>query len=1268
MDTFHTFIVTNYNHIITIFIYNLTKIMKRNYFICCLFALLSSLNVLAFDFEADGIYYTITGSGTVSVVKGTYDYDGDVTIPKTVSNGVETFNVTGIGEGAFKSCGELVSAILPEGLTSIGKEAFYQSGIKTINFPSTLTSMGSGTFYECGNLTSVVLPDALKDIAEYAFYQCTNLKTLTLGSQTITIEQYAFYRTSLETVFIPQSTKKVGRNAFAYCEKMKSLKVDNAAATIGYGAFSYCIALEDIDLGNAIYDIGALEGNNIIYSGDYVGVFQHCDNLKSITLPASLKNIGLKAFAWCSRLYDVQLPNSLTAIGQYAFYDCAIASIYLPESLTNIYDCAFMGCPLTNVSFSSTSHLTNIGSYAFNGCPLSSITFPSSLKKIGRNSFENTPIQEIIIPTSVTDIDVCAFSNCKLLKDVKIDNATVKMTAAFFGCTSLENVDLGNSTTELNSDPNNYHWGCFGNCVSLKEIRFPNSINIISHCTFQGCSNLENIILPNMLVSIGAYMFSDCTKLKNITLPNTLQNIEDYVFSGCTQLSSITLPSSLITIGINAFQNCNSLKSVLIPENVNSIGSNAFLNCTGLESVIFDNSVLAIQTSTFQGCKSLKKVDLGKITYIGQSAFRYCTQLEKIIIPNSVEKMIGSFANCTGLKEVSIGTGLKSLESYGNEWDSAAQSYYPLGVFYGCLKLNSVVINSEILTALDNGCFYNCKSLKKIELPASVTSIGGNAFNGCNVLSHIYMNATTPPSISGNTFSDYNTPTLHVPSSAKTSYTKADNWKNFKNIIAIGSEPKATAEEIAALDALLTEATALYNGSVEGAEPGNYRPGAKAALKAVIDEVAARIKDNMLAEDVEDCTELLNTAMKSFKNKQVKNDIQTNNTLAFAETLKAATGSEFRLPIEMNNTDEITGVQFDLYLPEGMALSQDEYGDYNIELSERTTARRHSVASRVMPDGALRVVVSSQQNATFSGNSGTLLTLVLFPASTLEAGDYDVELKNVILTDPDAKRYAAADMKSVITVSTYTMGDVNNDGHIDVADLAGVVRFILENADASLIFNAADMDGNGVVEINDYAALVNVILNQSTPSAAPQHRAKAIRNTVIGLSDLCMNTNGEGELMVHLDNNDMQYTGLQFDLRLPDGIELMDEGAEATGIHHGAWVQKRADGTYRVICASLMNDELREGNVLRLQVKVTGAVNRELEVIADNVVLSDVNAVRHEAASAKAALNTDDATSISEELRVNEESANVIFNLSGQRLNKLQKGVNIVNGKKTVVK
>ena len=1204
--------------------------MKRNYFICCLIALLSSLNVFAFDFEVDGIYYTITGSGTVSVVKGTYDYDGDVAIPKTVSNGVETFNVTSIGESAFRSCGELVSVTMPEGLTTIGKEAFYQSSIKTVSLPSTLSGMGASAFRECRNLIGLVLPDALKEIKEYVFYYCENLKTMTLGNQTANIEQYAFYKTSIEHVVIPSSAKNIALYAFAENSSLKSLVINDAAVFIDYCAFYRCTGLTSIELGNAVTGFGTI--NRYSYS-DYsscYGAFTECGALTKIVIPESVTKISEATFRDCSRLYDVTLPNTITDIGARAFNGCAITQIDLPASLTSI------------------------GDFAFSGCPFESIGFPSSLKTIANNAFSNAKFKELFIPSSVIKIGAWAFENCTSLTKVKIDNAPVELGEAFQGCTSLTEVDLGNAVTSMPGGDA----GCFRNCTSLTTIKLPNTIKVLGRRAFEGCTKLENVTLPNALTNIEDCAFYGCIRLKSLSLPNTLQTIGDLVFDNCSLLQSITLPLSMKSIGREAFRNCTSLTNVLIPEHVTSLGSYAFSGCSGLESVVFDNSVLEVQANTFCDCTNLRNVELGKVTSILWEAFRNCTNLESIVIPNSVETLGHAFDKCSSLKSVVIGTGLKTILNGENSQ----------GLFSNCTKLSSVVIKSQILSSIGQRSFFNCRSLKKIELPASVTSIGETVFEGCSVLSHIYMNAATPPTIQSNTFSDYNTPTLHVPSSAKTSYTKADNWKNFTNIIAIGSEPKATAEEIAALDALLTEAQALYNGSVEGTEPGNYRPGAKAAFKAIIDDVQARFSNNMLAEDAEDCTELLNTAIKSFKNKQVKNEIQTNNTLAFAETLKAAIGSEFRLPIEMNNVDPITGVQFDLYLPEGMTLSEDEYGDYLIELSDRTTVRRHAVASRVMPDGALRVVVSSQQNAAFEGNNGTLLTLVLFPKSTMEAGDHDVELKNIVLTDPDAKRYAAADMKSIITVSAYTMGDVNNDGYIDVADLAGVVRFILENADASLVFNAADMDGNGVVEINDYAALVNVILSQNSPSNTRMFRANAIRNAVITLSTLCLNKDGNGELSVCLPVNDLHYTGLQFDLTLPEGIELLDEGAETTDARHGAWMQKRVDGTYRVICSSMMNDEFCEGEVLRLQVKVTGEVSCESELVASDVVLSDVNATRHEAASVKASLNIDDATGIQDVGSKMEDGSYTIYNLAGQRIQKMQKGLYIVNGKKVAFK
>ena len=1216
------------------------KRMKK-FFLFALMALVPVLQGWAYDFEVDGIYYTLTGTHTVSVDKGAYDYEGDVTIHANVANGGHTYTVTAIADNAFKSM-KIENVVLPEGLTTIGNSSFQSSTLKSITLPSTLSSMGTSAFRECKSLTAIALPDGLKEVKKGVFYACNNLKTMTLGQNTTVIETDAFRQTSITNVVIPKSVKTIANASFCENTAMKSLVINDAAVFIDYDAFYRCTGLETIDFGNAVTGFGC-------YSPDYYryGSFRECTSLTKVVIPSTVTELR-STFKDCTRLYDVTLPESLTTIDASAFLHCAIKELTIPSSVSYIGLYAFEGCPMSKITFSAPSSLANIGGYAFNGCPLTSITLPSTLTTIGQRAFQNTSLTEVVIPQSVTEIKAYAFNECKSLKKVKVENAPVIMTTAFPQCTALTDVDLGNAVVKLSGTNG---WGCFHGCTSLKSIKLPNTTNVGIYCFYE-CTALEDITLPNNIQTIGHHAFYNCRMLKGITLPNTLQTIEEYVFYGCSGLQSISLPTSLKTIGRNGFDLCTSLKEILIPEGLTSLGEYVFSSNYAIESVVFDNTVVAIPNNAFFECKSLKKVELGKVTSIADYAFQNCTKLESIVIPNSVESLGLVFMGCSSLKSVVIGTGLKTIGGY---------EYYKRGLFSDCTKLTSVEIKSMVLTSVGDCCFYNCRSLKKIELPASVTSIGQRAFEGCSVLGNVYMLPTTPPGISANTFSDYNTPTLHVPADAKTSYTKADNWKNFTNVVAIGSEAKVSTEDYAALEALLIQAQALYNGAVEGTEPGNYRPGAKAALKAAIEEVESIISPTMLAEDAADCTELLNNAMQSFRNKQVKNDIQTNNTLSFAGSLKAATGSEFRLPIEMNNADAITGVQFDLYLPEGLTLSEDEYGDYNIELSNRTTTRRHSVASRVMADGALRVVVSSTQNATFDGNSGTLLTLVLFPKSTLESGDYDVELKNIILTDPQATRYAAPDMKSVITVSNYTMGDVNNDGHIDVADLAGVVRFILENADASLVFNAADMDGNGVIEINDYAALVNVILSQSSSSGAPMRRASAMLQEIVS-----MNVNDDGELMVCLPVNDMRYTGLQFDLRLPEGIELMEGGVEATDGRHGAWMQRHADGTYRIVCASMMNDEFGEGEVLRLHVKTTATVGDDATAICGNVVLSDVDAVRHETAPAALDLKAGGATGIMDVATDGE--GETVYDLQGRRVCQPAHGLYIVGGKKVVIK
>ena len=1200
----------------------------------CLLAVLPSMEALAYDFESDGIYYTITGSNTVSVVSGDYAYDGDITIPQAVGLSGKTYLVTAIGDNAFQSNTALESVTLPEGLTMIGNQAFCSSSVKTVSLPLTLSSIGASAFQDCKNLTGIVLPDALKDVKDYTFAYCSNLKTLSLGNQTVTIGTRAFHETAIETLTIPQTTTTIGEYAFSSIAALKTITINDAPVTILAYAFQDCQNLENLNLGNKIIKISGTI-NQFGVSGTQ-GAFSNCTNLTTVTLPSSLQVLDKGAFEGCKKLRDVTLPQSLTAILPYVFANCAIEHIDFPQTLTEI------------------------GEGAFSSCPIRDIIFPSELRSIGNTAFYGSSIHSLTIPKSVINIGDDAFAYSKDLKTVVIENAPLTLGSSFNGCSSLENVNLGNAVTEINGS---HHYilgwaqGTFTNCTSLKDIVIPNSIKVIGGSAFMGCSNLESVTLPNALTQIEGSAFRNCYNLKEIGLPETIQIIGPYAFDGCKSLNKIDFPETLSTIEEYAFRDCIGISEIVIPTNVSKLGGYSFYGCNNLKSVIIDNAVVSIEDYVFYGCSSLSNVDLGRATYIGCGAFRFCNSLSSITIPNSVTS-IGedsdsrAFWGCNALTSVTIGNGLPKI---------------PFGMFQDCGKLNEIIfVEGSRVSYINNNAFQNCRSLKKIELPASINYIYGDAFNGCSALSHIYMNSTTPPTIYDTSFPDYENPTLHVPSSALTDYTRADYWKKFEKVIAIGSEPKATAEEIAALETLLGEAQTLYNNAVEGTEPGNYRPGAKAALKAVINEVSARISEDMLTEDVEDCTELLNTAIRSFKNKQVKNDYQTDNTLAFASSLKASRGVEFRLPIEMNNVNEISGVQFDLYLSEGLMLSKDENEDYEIELSERAS-NQHAVSARIMDDGALRVLVTSSQNATFTGNSGTLLTLKLFPQSTMEAGDYDVELKNIVLTDPQATRYAAEDIKSVISVSAYTLGDVNNDTHIDVADLTGVVLFILENADASLVFNAADMDGNGVVEVNDYAALVNVILAQDESQNSRLYGMNdAIEYpNVIGLNDLTLNERGEGDLLVTLRQKDYAYSGMQFDLYLPEGIILNEEESVASGSRHWLWMQKHADGSYRIICSSMMNAELNAGVVIRLQVKAADNMQGNYQVMVDNVVLSDVNAKRHEVANANAQLTVGGETTGITTIGISTQKN--VFDMQGRRVDAVKKGVYVVNGKKVVV-
>lgn len=107
---------------------------------------------------------------------------------------------------------------IPEGVTTIEEYAFYESPIKNIIIPESVTKIGSAAFSGCCNLGRVSFKGkkGITKIPAYCFHGCTSLQTISLPSSIRTIDYSAFEKSGLKTLTLPSSVRIVNNDAFAY--------------------------------------------------------------------------------------------------------------------------------------------------------------------------------------------------------------------------------------------------------------------------------------------------------------------------------------------------------------------------------------------------------------------------------------------------------------------------------------------------------------------------------------------------------------------------------------------------------------------------------------------------------------------------------------------------------------------------------------------------------------------------------------------------------------------------------------------------------------------------------------------------------------------------------------------------------------------------------------------------------------------------------------------------------------------------------------------
>ncbi len=449
-------------------------------------------------------------------------------------------------------------------------------------------------------------------------------------------------------------------------------------------------------------------------------------SITSVTIPATVTSLGSQAFASCSALGNIIFQDGDEEVLWIDNRGGNMGTFYDSNAQKTIYIGRNLALTSTNAPFNNAI----------------SVEFGSKVTAINdRLFYDANLLSNVKMAGSITSIGSYAFSYAGT--DAAVSEMKVQLSntlesvgeAAFRGCVNLKSITLPQTLT-------NIYDAAFAS-TGISSLSVPASVTSLPMQGFASCQNLKRIVIEDgdeylWIDSRGGNVgtFYGCPAQKTIYIGRNLSLTDNRSPFADNNTTSVEFGSKVTEINDNLFYNSDMLSNVKMSNSITTIGYGAFQSSGDAASVSemkvqLSSKLTSIDGKAFESCVNLKSITLPQtLTNIYDEAFA-CTGLTSLTVPASVESLpFRGFASCQNLKRINIEDGDEIL------WiDSRGGSY---GTFYDCPAQKTIYIGRN-LSLTDNRSPFTDNNTTSVEFGDKVTEINACLFSGSTLLSNVKM-------------------------------------------------------------------------------------------------------------------------------------------------------------------------------------------------------------------------------------------------------------------------------------------------------------------------------------------------------------------------------------------------------------------------------------------------------------------------------------------------------------------------------------------------